>query len=70
MQALIQFESTQSRPKKIDYLDSLVLKFIEPNSENLNVSSVAEREELSSIFLEVRVNQEISNLASYEGMFY
>ena len=70
MQALIQFESTQSRPKEIDYLDSLVLKFIEPNSENLNISSVAEREELSSIFLEVRVNQEISNLASYEGMFY
>ncbi|XP_024018416.1 pre-mRNA-processing factor 39 isoform X1 [Morus notabilis] len=52
LEALIHFESTQSGPKQIDYLDSLVQKFIEPNSENPNVASVAEREELSSIFLE------------------
>lgn len=53
MQALIHFESIQSLPKQIDYLDSLVVKFIEPSSENPNVASVEEREELSSIFLEV-----------------
>ncbi|PON66832.1 Tetratricopeptide-like helical domain containing protein [Trema orientale] len=52
LEALIHFESTQSRPKQIEYLESLVLKFIEPNPENSNVASVAEREELSSIFLE------------------
>lgn len=56
MQALIHFESTQSRPKQIDYLESLVVKFIEPNSENPSVASVADREELSSIFLEVCVD--------------
>ena len=55
MQALIHFESIQSRPKQIDYLESLVLKFMEPNPENPNIASVAEREELSSIFLEVCV---------------
>ncbi|XP_062079656.1 pre-mRNA-processing factor 39-1 isoform X2 [Humulus lupulus] len=52
LEALIHFESIQSQPKQIDYLESLVLRFIEPNSETLNVASVAEREELSSIFLE------------------
>ncbi|XP_015901156.2 pre-mRNA-processing factor 39-1 isoform X3 [Ziziphus jujuba] len=52
LEALIHFESIQSLPKQIDYLDSLVVKFIVPNPENPNVASVAEREELSSIFLE------------------
>ncbi|KAL5562004.1 hypothetical protein UlMin_031751 [Ulmus minor] len=52
LEALIHFESIQSRPKPIDYLDSLVVKFIEPSSESPNVASVTEREELSSIFLE------------------
>lgn len=54
MQALIHFESIQLLPKRIDYLDSLVVKFIVPSSENSHVASVEEREELSSIFLEVR----------------
>ena len=53
MQALIHLESIQSLPKRIDYLDSLVDKFILPNSESPNAASAAEREELSSIFLEV-----------------
>ncbi|KAF3436089.1 hypothetical protein FNV43_RR23181 [Rhamnella rubrinervis] len=52
LEALIHFESIQSLPKQIDYLDSLVVKFIEPSSENPNVASIEEREELSSIFLE------------------
>ncbi|BBH10134.1 Tetratricopeptide repeat-like superfamily protein, partial [Prunus dulcis] len=50
--ALIHFESIQPLPKKIDYLDSLVVKFIEPSSENPNFASVTDREELSSIYLE------------------
>lgn len=53
MQALIHLESIQSLPKRIDHLDSLVEKFILPNSESANPASAAEREELSSIFLEV-----------------
>lgn len=53
VQALIHFESKQSQSKQIDYLDSLVVKFIEPNSEISNAASLGEREELSSIFLEV-----------------
>lgn len=53
MQALIHFEAIQSLPKRIDYLDSLVVKFIVPDSETPNVASPADREELSCIFLEV-----------------
>ena len=39
----------------MDYLDSLVDKFIVPTADNPNVASITEREELSSIFLEVVV---------------
>lgn len=53
MQALIHLESIQSLPKRIDHLDSLVDKFIHTNPESPNAASAAEREELSSIFLEV-----------------
>ncbi|CAI9107553.1 OLC1v1006930C1 [Oldenlandia corymbosa var. corymbosa] len=52
LEALIHFESVQSLPKRIEYLDSLVNKFIVPSADNPNVASIAEREELSSIFLE------------------
>lgn len=54
MQALIHLESIQSLPKRVDLLDSLVDKFLVPSPENPNVASVDEREELSSIFLEVQ----------------
>ncbi|PWA80322.1 tetratricopeptide repeat (TPR)-like superfamily protein [Artemisia annua] len=50
--ALIHMESIQSQPKQIDRLDSLVEKFIAPSPDNLSPASYAEREELSSIFLE------------------
>lgn len=53
MQALIHFESIQSPPRQTDYLESLVDKFIVPNSDSSNTASAAEREELSCIFLEV-----------------
>ncbi|XP_071919102.1 pre-mRNA-processing factor 39-1 isoform X3 [Coffea arabica] len=52
IEALIHFESVQSLPKRMDYLDSLVDKFIVPTADNPNVASITEREELSSIFLE------------------
>ncbi|KAF2292686.1 hypothetical protein GH714_026699 [Hevea brasiliensis] len=50
--AFIYLESIQSLPKRIDYLDSLVEKFIVPNSDSLNAAIAVEREELSCIFLE------------------
>lgn len=53
LQAMIHLESIQPLPKQIEYIDSLVEKFIYPNPENLSVASVEEREELSNIFLEV-----------------
>ncbi|KAL6564512.1 hypothetical protein OROMI_015962 [Orobanche minor] len=52
LEAMIHLESIQTLPKQIEYLDSLVDKFIVPNSENSSVASIDEREELSSIFLE------------------
>ncbi|XP_071717760.1 pre-mRNA-processing factor 39-1 [Rutidosis leptorrhynchoides] len=52
LEALIHMESIQSRPKRIDRVDSLVEKFIAPGPDDTNPASYAEREELSSIFLE------------------
>ncbi|XP_059626092.1 pre-mRNA-processing factor 39-1 [Cornus florida] len=52
LEAIIHFESIQSLPKRIDYLESLVDKFIVLNNDNPNAASIAEKEELSSIFLE------------------
>ncbi|KAJ8749091.1 hypothetical protein K2173_013698 [Erythroxylum novogranatense] len=52
LEAIIHFETIQSLPKRIDYLDSLVEKFIVPNFDSLHAASAAEREELSCIFLE------------------
>ncbi|CAI9297373.1 unnamed protein product [Lactuca saligna] len=52
LEALIHIESIQSLPKRIDHIDSLVEKFISPESDNPNPATYIEREELSSIFLE------------------
>ncbi|XP_073150895.1 pre-mRNA-processing factor 39-1-like isoform X2 [Henckelia pumila] len=52
LEAMIHLESIQTLPKRIDYLDSLVDKFIVHNPTNASVASLGEREELSSIFLE------------------
>ncbi|KAM7268459.1 hypothetical protein ACFE04_010625 [Oxalis oulophora] len=54
LEALIHFESiqTQSHPKRFDYLEPLVEKFIVPNSDSSNVATATDREELSSIFIE------------------
>ncbi|CAL5353581.1 unnamed protein product [Camellia sinensis] len=52
LEALIHLESIQQPPKQVGYLDSLVEKFLVPSPDNPNIASIAEREELSSIFLE------------------
>ncbi|CAK8543657.1 unnamed protein product [Lathyrus sativus] len=54
LEALLHFEAIQPQPKRvdIDFLESLVVKFITPNPENPGVASATEREELSTIFLE------------------
>ncbi|XP_051118634.1 pre-mRNA-processing factor 39-1-like isoform X2 [Andrographis paniculata] len=52
LEAVIHLESIQPPPKQIEYLDSLVGKFVVPNPESTTVASIDEREELSSIFLE------------------
>eukprot|EP00262_Sarcandra_glabra_P008148 TRINITY_DN213_c0_g1_i1.p1 TRINITY_DN213_c0_g1~~TRINITY_DN213_c0_g1_i1.p1 ORF type:complete len:576 (+),score=118.86 TRINITY_DN213_c0_g1_i1:261-1988(+) len=52
LEALIHLESIQSCTKRIDYLDSLVEKYITPNPDNPNMACSTDREELSSIFLE------------------
>ncbi|CAA0823930.1 Tetratricopeptide repeat (TPR)-like superfamily protein [Striga hermonthica] len=52
LESMIHLESIMPFPKQIEYLDSLVDKFIVPTPENPSVASVDEREELSSIFLE------------------
>lgn len=54
MQALIHLESIQPLPKRIDYLDSLVDNFVVPNPDSHSTASAADREDLSSIFVEVR----------------
>ncbi|KAJ4954533.1 hypothetical protein NE237_011316 [Protea cynaroides] len=50
LEALIHLEAIQSSPKRINYLDSLVEKFILPTTDF--PASTADREELSGIFLE------------------
>ncbi|KAI3514562.1 hypothetical protein L1887_13079 [Cichorium endivia] len=54
LEALIHIESIQiqSLPKRIDHIDSLVDKFINPPPHNSNPATYIEREELSSIYLE------------------
>lgn len=53
---MIHLESIQSLPKQIDYMDSLVDKYLAPTPDNADTASVLEREELSSIYLEVTSN--------------
>lgn len=52
LEAVIHLESIQPLPKRVDYLDSLVEKFITPNPENPNLASTIDREEISCILLE------------------
>ncbi|CAK9162169.1 unnamed protein product [Ilex paraguariensis] len=52
LEALIHLESIQSHPKRIDYIDTLVERFIVPNIDYPNAASITEKEDLSSIFLE------------------
>ncbi|XP_020248702.1 pre-mRNA-processing factor 39 isoform X2 [Asparagus officinalis] len=52
LEAVIHLETIQPQTKRIDYLDSLVEKFISPNSDSFDVASTADREEISCIFME------------------
>ncbi|KAH9729132.1 tetratricopeptide repeat (TPR)-like superfamily protein [Citrus sinensis] len=52
LEALIHFESIQSSPKQIDFLEQLVEKFLMSNSDSPSTANAAEREELSCVFLE------------------
>ncbi|KAK4785958.1 hypothetical protein SAY86_002647 [Trapa natans] len=52
LEAMICMETMFPLPKRIDYIDTLVEKFIVPSPDLPDSASVAEREELSYIFLE------------------
>ncbi|XP_078427792.1 tetratricopeptide repeat (TPR)-like superfamily protein isoform X2 [Wolffia australiana] len=52
VEAIIHLESLLPRPKRIEYVDSLVEKFITPNPENPHSPSTADREDVSNIYLE------------------
>ncbi|CAA7390579.1 unnamed protein product [Spirodela intermedia] len=52
VEAIIHLESLLPSPKRIEYVDSLVEKFITPNPDNPTAASTADREDLSSIYLE------------------
>ncbi|KAK9160262.1 hypothetical protein Syun_006603 [Stephania yunnanensis] len=52
LEALIHLETIQSGLKRLDYLDSLVEKFVVPNADTSSSASPYDREELSSIYLE------------------
>ncbi|GKU86209.1 hypothetical protein SLEP1_g763 [Rubroshorea leprosula] len=52
LEALIHFETILPPPRKIDYLDSLVDKFMVPSSDSPSTASAAEKEDISAIFLE------------------
>ncbi|XP_030477600.2 pre-mRNA-processing factor 39-1 isoform X3 [Syzygium oleosum] len=52
LEILIFMEAVMPLPKRIDRLDTLVEKFIIPNTDSPNTASIAEREDVSTIFLE------------------
>ncbi|KAK9137986.1 hypothetical protein Sjap_008580 [Stephania japonica] len=52
LEALIHLEAIHSGLKRIDYLDSLVERFVVPNADTSSSASPYDREELSSIYLE------------------
>lgn len=52
LEAIIHLESIQSTPKRIEFIDPLINKFIAPNPDNPGAASFIDREELSSIYVE------------------
>ncbi|KAH9610318.1 hypothetical protein KSS87_008671 [Heliosperma pusillum] len=52
LEALIHLESIQSLPKRIDYIESLVEKYLSSVADNSDATNVQEKEDLSSIYLE------------------
>jgi pre-mRNA-processing factor 39 len=53
VQAIIHLESIFPCEKHIEFLDSLVEKFLTPDPSQGELSSLSDKEEISSIFLEV-----------------
>jgi pre-mRNA-processing factor 39 len=53
VQAIIHLESIFPCEKRIEFLDSLVGKFLTPDPSQGELSSLSDKEEISSIFLEV-----------------
>jgi hypothetical protein len=54
LQAVIHLESIFPCEKRIEFLDSLVEKFVTPESSQGELASLVDKEEISSIFLEVK----------------
>lgn len=52
LEALIYMESIQSPPKRIEYIDPLVDKFISSGHDSSDAAAIHEKEELSSIYVE------------------
>ncbi|KAI4341781.1 hypothetical protein MLD38_026465 [Melastoma candidum] len=52
LETMICLETVLPYPKRIEYLDMLVEKFLSSNVDGLNSASLVDREELSSIYLE------------------
>ncbi|KAH0458157.1 hypothetical protein IEQ34_013472 [Dendrobium chrysotoxum] len=52
LEAAIHLESILPFPKRIEYLDLLVEKFITPNTDNCCMANTTDREDISCIFLE------------------
>ncbi|KAI4319502.1 hypothetical protein MLD38_033091 [Melastoma candidum] len=52
LETMICLETVLPYPKRIEYLDTLMEKFLTTNVDGLNSASLVDREELSSIFLE------------------
>ncbi|GLT41307.1 hypothetical protein SLA2020_153820 [Shorea laevis] len=52
LEALMHFETILPPPRRIDYLDSLVDKFLVLSSDNPSTASTADKEDISGIFME------------------
>jgi hypothetical protein len=53
VQAIIHLESFFPCEKRIEFIDSIVEKFLTPEPSQGELSSLGDKEEISSIFLEV-----------------
>ncbi|PKA53850.1 hypothetical protein AXF42_Ash011330 [Apostasia shenzhenica] len=52
LEAAIHLESILPLPKRIEYLDLLIERFVTPNADNVCMANTTDREDISCIFLE------------------